>query len=56
VLPHRQFDVMLLASGARHLHAPRLINDGVDDEKVGAPSGQNVLKPFTLLHQVFPPR
>jgi hypothetical protein len=59
VLLHRQFDVMLLVSGARKLHEPpvtRLINDGVGDEAVGTLSGQNTLKVFSLLHQVYPPR
>ena len=50
---------MLLVSGARKLHEPpvtRLINDGVGDEAVGTLSGQNTLKVFSLLHQVYPPR
>ncbi len=49
---------MYLASGAKYHEAllvPRLINNGVGNEVVGAPPGQNILKPFTLLHQVFVP-
>jgi hypothetical protein len=58
VLPQRHFVVMYLASGAKYHEAllvPRLINNGVGNEVVGAPPGQNILKPFTLLHQVFAP-
>jgi hypothetical protein len=49
---------MYLASGARNLEAlqvPHLINDGVGNEVVGVLFGQNILKPFTLLRQVFAP-
>lgn len=49
---------MHVASGARNLHvlpAPRLIGDGVGEGLVGVLPDPYILKPFTLLPQVFPP-